>query len=61
MVKGKVDLNEPRNLVIVSIILVAGIGDLNIVIGAFTIGGIGLAGIIGILLNIILPKTKQTT
>ncbi len=59
MITGKVDLSQPRNMVITAIILVAGIGDLKLQFGAhFVLSGIGLAGILGILLNIILPEEK---
>ncbi|MDR2870599.1 MAG: uracil-xanthine permease family protein [Deferribacteraceae bacterium] len=59
MIEGKVDLNNPRNMLISAIILTAGIGDLQIHFGDnFMLGGIGLAAIIGIVLNIILPKGK---
>ena len=58
LVKNKVNMSESRNLVIVSIILVFGIGDMVLGYGEFQLSGIGLAGIIGVLLNIILPKNK---
>lgn len=56
LIKAKDDLMNSRNMIIVSIILVVGIGGLQIPVGGFAIGGIGLAGIIGIVLNIILPE-----
>ncbi len=55
LIRGKVDMTKARNLVIASIILVFGIGDLSFTFGSISFGGIGLAGIIGILLNIVLP------
>lgn len=58
LVKSKAELTAPRNLVIVSIILVFGIGGMEILIGDFRLGGIGLAAIAGVLLNLVLPKTK---
>ena len=58
LVKNKVNMSESRNLVIVSIILVFGIGDMVLGYGEFQLSGIGLAGIIGVLLNILLPKNK---
>ena len=54
LVKSGEDLTEARNLCIVAIILVFGIGGMQI----FTLGGIGLAGIVGVLLNLVLPKRK---
>jgi len=50
----------PRNMIIASTILVIGIGGLSIPFGGgFTLAGIGLAGIVGVLLNIILPKGEN--
>jgi uracil permease len=50
------DLTKPRNLIIVSMILVLGIGGMQLDVGNFQLGGIGLAGIVGVLLNLILPS-----
>ncbi|WP_052293556.1 uracil-xanthine permease family protein [Deferribacteres bacterium DY0037] len=58
LVRDKVDFSKSRNLIIASVILVIGIGDLSFTMGKVTLGGIGLAGIIGIVLNLILPKEK---
>jgi uracil permease len=54
LVKAGEDLTQARNLIIVAIILVFGIGGMSI----FTLGGIGLAGIIGVVLNLVLPNKK---
>ena len=56
LVKHKVDMAKSRNLVIVAVILVFGIGDMLLGYGEFQLSGIGLAGIIGVLLNRLLPK-----
>ena len=61
LVKNRVDLGDTRNLVIASLILTTGIGGAEMTIGAITIGGIGLAAIVGVLLNLIIPKKKDTT
>ena len=58
LVKNKVDLGDTRNLVIASLILTLGIGGAELTIGSVTIGGIGLAALVGVLLNLILPKSK---
>ena len=58
LVKNRVDLGNTRNLVIVSIILILGIGGAELTVGTFTIGGIGLSAVVGVLLNLILPKSK---
>ena len=54
LVKAREDLTEARNLIIVAIILVFGIGGMQI----FTLGGIGLAGVAGVVLNLVLPNKK---
>lgn len=61
LVKSGQDLTTPRNLIIVSVILVCGIGGMKFTAGAFAIEKIGLAGILGLLLNIILPKEREET
>ncbi|MCF6186447.1 MAG: hypothetical protein L3J49_03085 [Desulfobulbaceae bacterium] len=43
-------------LVIVSLILVFGIGDMALGYSGFMVRGIGLAAVAGVLLNLILPK-----
>ena len=59
LVKNKIDLSNTRNLIIVSLILILGIGGAEFTIGTFTIGGIGLSAIVGVILNLILPRDKQ--
>ncbi len=59
LVKSGQDLTTPRNLIIVSVILVCGIGGMKFTAGSFAIEKIGLAGILGLLLNIILPKERE--
>jgi uracil permease len=56
LINKKVDMSKSRNLVIVSIILVFGIGDMALGYGEFQLAGIGLAGIIGVILNRLLPQ-----
>jgi len=58
LVNNKVDMAKSRNLVIVAIILVFGIGDMVLGWGEFQLAGIGLAGIIGVLLNRLLPDKE---
>ncbi len=59
LVKSGEDLMTPRNLIIVAVILVCGIGGLKFTAGSFAIEKIGLAGVLGLLLNIILPKERK--
>ena len=58
LVRAGDDLTEPRNLTIVALILVCGIGGMVLPIGKFALGGIGLSGILGVVLNLILPGKK---
>jgi uracil permease len=55
LVQSGQDLLKPRNLVIVAIILVFGVGGLAVEAGNFALEGIGLSGIVGVLLNLLLP------
>lgn len=55
MIKAQVDLNEPRNLAIVGVTLVFGIGGMAFGIGDFSLSGISLCGIVAIVMNMILP------
>lgn len=59
LVRAGEDLTEPRNLAIVALILVFGIGGMAFSVNEFTLKGIGLAGIAGVLLNLILPGNKK--
>ena len=58
LVKNKVDMGDTRNLVIASLILTTGIGGAELVCGSITFGGIGLAAMVGVILNLIIPKKK---
>ena len=58
LVRAGEDLTEPRNLSIVALILVCGIGGMVLSFGKFTLGGIGMAGILGVVLNLVLPRGK---
>ncbi|WP_321335854.1 uracil-xanthine permease family protein [uncultured Cohaesibacter sp.] len=52
------ELTEARNLIIASVVLVIGIGGLEVGIGDFAIKGIGLCAIVAILLNLLLPQQR---
>ncbi|VFQ44682.1 uracil-xanthine permease family protein [Desulfoluna butyratoxydans] len=58
LVKSGEDLMEARNLTIVALILVFGIGGMSVSAGQFTLQGIGLAGILGVVLNLVLPRCR---
>ncbi|MDR2954801.1 MAG: NCS2 family nucleobase:cation symporter [Prevotella sp.] len=56
LVENKVDFSRKRNLIIASVILVIGIGGAAIHIGkVFSLEGMALASIIGVILNQVLP------
>jgi uracil permease len=59
LIKQKVDLADPRNMIIVSMILVFAIGGMTFNFGSVAFSGIGLGAIVGIVLNLVLPKTKH--
>ncbi|PTO85176.1 uracil permease [Vibrio splendidus] len=56
LIQNKVDLHKSRNLVIVGITLVFGIGGMAFGIGDFSLQGVSLCGIVAILLNLVLPE-----
>lgn len=54
-----VDLNDNRNLFVVSVILIAGIGGLEVSFGNVTITEVACALILGIVVNLIVNKKKN--
>jgi uracil permease len=60
LIKNKVDMGDTRNLVIASLILTLGIGGAEMNFGGITLGGIGLAALTGVILNLVIPKSKKT-
>ena len=59
LIKNKVDMDNTRNLVIASLILTLGIGGAEMSFGSITMSGIGLAALVGVILNLIIPGGKQ--
>lgn len=59
LVRAGQSLTAPRNLVIVSLILVFGIGGMQFGGGQFTLQGVSLAAVVGIVLNWVLPGAKE--
>lgn len=55
LIRHQVDLAEARNLIIVSVTLVFGIGGMAFGYGEFSLSGISLCAIIALLLNLMLP------
>ncbi len=56
LIKNHVDLHKSRNLAIVAVTLVFGIGGMAFGIGEFSLQGISLCGIVAIILNLVLPQ-----
>ena len=57
----KVDLGQNKNLFVVSVILIAGIGGFSLTIGKVTITTIACALILGIITNLIVGRSKEET
>ena len=53
-----VNLDDNRNLFVVSVILIAGIGGLTLTFGDITLTEVAAALILGILTNVMLSKKK---
>ena len=60
LVQHKVNMSDTRNVIIISVTLTMGIGGAVLSSNGFTLSGIGLSAIIGVVLNLLLPKTKTT-
>ncbi|SDK73482.1 uracil permease [Maridesulfovibrio ferrireducens] len=62
LVRAGEDLMEARNLAIVALIVIFGVGGMSVPTpfsDEFRLGGIGLAGILGVFLNLVLPRKKK--
>lgn len=59
LIKNKVDLADPRNMIIVALIFVFAIGGMVLDFGVVSFTGIGLGAITGIVLNLFLPKSRH--
>jgi len=64
LVEEGVDYKDKRNLTISSVIMVIGIGGgiLQFTVGSdfvFSLGGVALSTVVGIVLNLIIPKTSH--
>lgn len=55
LIDAKVDLMQPRNLVIVSSVLIVGVGGMVVKIGTMAFAGVGLCALLAIVLNLLLP------
>lgn len=59
LVEAGIDFSQKRNLIIASVILVIGIGGAKINIGGIEFSGMPLATYIGIILNLVIPRSKD--
>lgn len=58
LIDAKVDLMQPKNLVIVSSVLTTGVGGMIIKLGSISFAGVGLCAVLAIVLNRLLPDTQ---
>ena len=63
LVKSGIDFSHSRNLIMASVVLVIGVGmetgGFSIPLGKYSVPGMALATLIGIILNMILPKESE--
>ena len=59
LVNEKVDLTNSKNLSIVSLMLILGLGGASIKFGNVEFQGVALAAIIGLIANIIIPNKNK--
>jgi uracil permease len=59
LIESRVDFGQVRNLIIASSMLVLGLGGAVLNLGALTLSGTALSAIVGVVLNLILPKSEK--
>ncbi len=59
LVEAGIDFSQKRNLIIASVILVIGIGGAKIDIAGIEFSGMPLATYVGIILNLVIPRSKD--
>lgn len=59
LVEAGIDFSQKRNLIIASVVLVIGIGGAELHFGSVKIDAMPLATYVGVLLNLVLPHTKE--
>lgn len=55
MINAKVDFSKSKNLLVVSFILTIGIGGAILKVGNIALKGVGLAALVGIIANLVIP------
>lgn len=59
LVESRLDFSHKRNLIIPSVILVVGIGGAVLQLGPFQLQGMALAAVVGVVLNLVLPRSAS--
>jgi len=59
LIRHQIDLSQARNLCIVSVTLVFGIGGMVVGNDSFSLQGISLCGVVAIALNLLLPQARD--
>lgn len=59
LIENDIDMNIKRNLMIISSILVIGVGGFMLKIGTLPLNGLAIATVLGIMLNLVLPKENK--
>lgn len=60
LIDNRVNFDKKRNLMIASVILVIGIGNAYLQLGQYQFSGLAVAAVLGIILNLILPKEARS-
>lgn len=60
IIDSKVDLNKTKNMIIISVMLILGVGGAIINFGGtFSLGSVALSSVVGVILNAILPEKEN--
>jgi len=60
LVQAKQDLLEPRNMAVVALILIFGVGGLSLGTAEFSLKGVSLAAVLGVAVNLVLPRSEPS-
>ena len=60
LVRHKVDFTDTRNIIIAGVMLTVGVGGAELSVYSFSLTGVGLSAIVGLMLNLLLPKKKKS-
>jgi uracil permease len=61
IIREKINLEDNKNLIVVSVILTTGVGGMFLQFGSFQMAGVALSMILGVILNLILKSKKDNT